>query len=447
MGDARTSIGVILLSGGLLSFLWAISLQLSWRFQINVQGSLYGYIGGALVSLVVLCISFITRYLIDMGGRVSDGLIDINLACFGIFVIVTLIYGILVGRTWTLYTSGSVIFEVASNFIMRVPGLIALVTCSSLLMMWFFSYWIETAAYICSSETTIAQHAHTLEEFDAMSYDDDTIAVVTTVTDGRVTSLMWFWFFGLLWTAEFLLCFTVTCIAGAVSEIFFLPGFVTNNRWIVCNAVMRTIRYNLGSVCFGSFLIVILWPFRLVGGLFYSVLKRQQFENSIAKVICCCCICTAWCFDQCVKYSNKVAFTVVGMKGMSFCASSRMALTALDYSDSLIKGEFMAMTSTVIFIAYKFVIATVCAFICWLWCGYNVEVEAPLFPFLLTLLLGYMCANITLQLFQATLETVYVAIGLKWGQVYESMLFEIVKLLLDILKHGHKPLGRGVVLE
>jgi hypothetical protein len=35
---------------------------------------------------------------------------------------------------------------------------------------------------------------------------------------------MWYWFFGLLWTSEFMLCLVVVVIAGAVSDLLWWVG-------------------------------------------------------------------------------------------------------------------------------------------------------------------------------------------------------------------------------
>lgn len=417
MGDSRSSMAAILVCGGLIAFLWAHALVVNWVLTFFVQELLYGYTVASLNALILLLVAFLTRYLIPAGG---SGYIDVNLACFIFFCVVTIVFALLVLLSWSwVSVVNAAIQGPGQKLVSRLSGLYGLVAVMSLLMIWFFSYWIDVAAYLSSSETTVSQYAQSLSEFDSMGYDDDEVTVITTVSDGHVTALMWYHFFGLLWTSEFLLCFTVCSIAGAVSEELSLSSSVSSGKWLVCSAVRRTICFNLGSVAFGSFLIVVLWPFRLIGSLFYSVLPSDT-TSGIAKVICCCCICTSWCFEQCIKYSNKLAFTVVGESGLSFCAASRVALDRLEvaefswYTLAVMPagGDKLLFSTTVLFIACKLAISICCGFVSWIWVGHMESVESPLFPVLLTIYLGYFCSGIVFQVLQAVLETVFVSDGI-----------------------------------
>lgn len=416
MGDSRSSMAAILVCGGVLAFFWAIMVAGLWSQTFFVLEFLFGHAISSVLALVLLLVSFLTRFLIPGGG---EGFVDINMACFIFTFVVTIFYMLMLCRAWSFIPFINLSIQTpGANLLAKLQGLFVFVAVMVLLLMWFFSYWLDVAAYLSSSETTVAQYAQSLKEFDSVGYDDDEVTVITTVSDGHVTALMWYHFFGLLWTSEFILCFTVCCICGAVSQVLALADIEGQNP--VWASIKRTVCFNLGSVAFGSFLIVLFWPFRVIGGFFKSVLPTQA--TGILQVLCCCCICMGWCFEQCVKFSNKLAFTMVGEQGLPFCAASRLAIDKLGLAELIwlssgLQVIFPAMSTpqqllfsnTTLFISCKLTISICCGFMSWIWAGSMGSVESPLFPVLFTIYLAYFSSGIAFQVMQAVLETIFVS--------------------------------------
>eukprot|EP00106_Octopus_bimaculoides_P014400 XP_014781842.1 PREDICTED: choline transporter-like protein 1 [Octopus bimaculoides] len=102
---------------------------------------------------------------------------------------------------------------------------------------------------------------------------------VTYKEHAYVSYLWWYHVIGLIWTGEFILA----CEQLVISEI------------------------------------IATWYFT----------RFKKSESEVAKFCLKCCICCLWCLEKCLKFLNANAYTVVAIKGTSFCTSARRAFNLL----------------------------------------------------------------------------------------------------------------------
>jgi choline transporter-like protein 2/4/5 len=89
-----------------------------------------------------------------------------------------------------------------------------------------------------------------------------------------------YFIFGFLWTNALLNAFTFTALAGSYAHWYFLrrdPKHAT--RFPLSESVYRTLRYHLGSLAFGAFLVALVQLARLFAIWLDKQTKALQVAN------------------------------------------------------------------------------------------------------------------------------------------------------------------------
>ncbi len=86
----------------------------------------------------------------------------------------------------------------------------------------------------------------------------------------------------------------------------------------ILSSIWRLIRYHLGSVALGSFIIAVI---KFLRAIMYYVEKRLKSQsggggpvNSVALGFLKCCKCCLWCFEKILQYLNKNAYIEIGKR-------------------------------------------------------------------------------------------------------------------------------------
>ncbi|XP_041370709.1 choline transporter-like protein 2 [Gigantopelta aegis] len=127
-----------------------------------------------------------------------------------------------------------------------------------------------------------------------------------------------------IWLVNFVVAFGQMTLAGtfglyywAPSKPKILPAFP------VLLSFGRTVRYHLGTVAFGSFIITLVKLIRLL--LEYLDGRLKGTENAVAQFILKCMKCCFWCLEKFLKFINKNAYIMCAIYGKNFCASAKKA--------------------------------------------------------------------------------------------------------------------------
>jgi choline transporter-like protein 2/4/5 len=136
-------------------------------------------------------------------------------------------------------------------------------------------------------------------------------------------------FFGLLWFLFFISGMCQVILAGAFAAYYWslrkpkdIPPFpVITGTW-------RAIRYHMGSVALGSFLLATVRFIRII--IEYIDNKCRQYTNNpVAKAISCLCRCSFWCLESFLRFINTNAYIMMAVYGENFCTSARDAFSLL----------------------------------------------------------------------------------------------------------------------
>ena len=146
--------------------------------------------------------------------------------------------------------------------------------------------------------------------------------------------LMIYHVFGLLWTVNFLAGISMMAISGTICAWYFskpahdaqgnlneAERYEGHARNHLCGALGRTLRYYLGSVAVGSFLIAVVQMVRLAFAYLQNKLKDQAEKNMALKFLLYCVQCLLACLEALVKVVTRNSFIFIQLKGDSFCGA------------------------------------------------------------------------------------------------------------------------------
>lgn len=149
---------------------------------------------------------------------------------------------------------------------------------------------------------------------------------ISYVKDTTMAVTRWYNFMALFWMSQFIIGCQHFIIAGSIATWFF-----TRNKNDLESPISRSfwylIRYHLGSIALGSFLIAVVQIVR-------TLLKALQYfvnnpENKITTCLFNSCQCCLACFERFLQYLTRNAYIEVAMCGYSFCEGGQKAFGLL----------------------------------------------------------------------------------------------------------------------
>lgn len=93
------------------------------------------------------------------------------------------------------------------------------------------------------------------------------------------------------------------------------------------SGLSRTVRYHLGTIAFGSFIIAICRIIRVV--LEYIDHKCKKYNNEVTRAILCVFRCFFWLLEKFLRFLNRNAYIMCAIHGKNFCASAGDAFNLL----------------------------------------------------------------------------------------------------------------------
>ena len=146
------------------------------------------------------------------------------------------------------------------------------------------------------------------------------------LNDANAGEQLWFLFFCLLWTMNFIAGLGSLVIATAVAQWYFTPfdqrGTVGSQT--VLWSYGCVLRYHMGTAAFGGLLISIV-QFLRAAALYVEKHCKSVQGNPVARVIFCCVDCCLFCLEKCLKFISKQCYIQTAIHGSTFCAGCKDA--------------------------------------------------------------------------------------------------------------------------
>lgn len=216
---------------------------------------------------------------------------------------------------------------------------------------------------------------------------------------------LYFYFVALIWTSEFIFAASQLCLAGAVAVWYFRKP--TDSP--VCDSMSKLVKYHLGSVAKGSFLITIFKIPRLILTYLYAKMKAASGNgNQCADCGLKCCICCFYCLEKFIRYLNHNAYTVIAIESINFCPAAGVAWKAI-WTHVVSVATINGIGDFVLFLG-KLAVAVVCGIISLLLLRNDPEIEFHIVPVFVIAVFAFFVAHIILSLYEIVVDTLFLCV-------------------------------------
>ncbi|CAN9515220.1 unnamed protein product [Ophioblennius macclurei] len=351
-------------------------------------------------------------------GKDSGQALLVYAAAATVFTVILLLLMLFMRKRVSLTIA---LFHVAGKVFIHLPllSLQPFITFIALLIFWI--YWILVLLFLGTTGNPTQNEETGLTEFRLT---------------GPLQYLTWYHAVGLVWISEFILACQQMTVAGAVVTYYFTRDKNRLPVTPILSSVLRLVRYHLGTVAKGSFIITLVKIPRLVLMYIHNQLKGK--ENACARCLLKTCICCLWCLEKCLNYLNQNAYAATAINSTSFCTSARDAFVIL-VENALRVATINAVGDFVLFLG-KILIVTSTAFAGVLLLNYQRDYAEWLLPLFIVCLFAFLVAHCFLSVFEIVVDVLFLcfAIDTKYNDGTPGKEFFMDKALMEFVESSRR---------
>ncbi|XP_018615236.1 choline transporter-like protein 1 isoform X2 [Scleropages formosus] len=319
------------------------------------------------------------------------------------------------------------LFHVAGKVFIHLPLLVFQPFWTFLALLIFWLYWIMVLLFLGTAGNPVENEETGLVEFQL---------------SGPLQYMTWYHAVGLIWISEFILACQQMTVAGAVVTYYFTRDKSRLPMTPILSSVFRLIRYHLGTVAKGSFIITLVKIPRLILMYIHNQLKGK--ENACARCMLKACICCLWCLEKCLNYLNQNAYAATAINSTSFCTSARDAFVIL-VENALRVAAINAVGDFVLFLG-KVLIVSCTAFAGVLALNYQRDYTVWLLPLIIVCLFAFLVAHCFLSIYEIVVDVLFLcfAIDTKYNDGSPGREFYMDKALMEFVENSRKSLPEWI---
>uniref|UniRef100_A0A8C6CXW3 Choline transporter-like protein n=1 Tax=Moschus moschiferus TaxID=68415 RepID=A0A8C6CXW3_MOSMO len=324
------------------------------------------------------------------------------------------------------------LFHVAGKVFIHLPLLVFQPFWTFFALVLFWVYWIMTLLFLGTAGSAV-QNEQGFVEFKI---------------SGPLQYMWWYHVVGLIWISEFILACQQMTVAGAVVTYYFTRDKRNLPFTPILASVNRLIRYHLGTVAKGSFIITLVKIPRMILMYIHSQLKGK--ENACARCVLKSCICCLWCLEKCLNYLNQNAYTATAINSTNFCTSAKDAFVilvenALRVAAINTVGDFMLFLGKVLIVC-----STGLAGVMLL--NYQQDYTVWVLPLIIVCLFAFLVAHCFLSIYEMVVDVLFLcfAIDTKYNDGSPGREFYMDKVLMEFVENSRKAMkeaGKGGVAD
>ncbi|KAG7232139.1 hypothetical protein INR49_009497 [Caranx melampygus] len=267
------------------------------------------------------------------------------------------------------------LFHVAGKVFLHLPLLTLQPFVTFLALLLFWVYWVLVLLFLGTTGNPVQNEETGLTEFRLT---------------GPLQYLTWYHAVGLVWISEFILACQQMTVAGAVVTYYFTRDKNRLPVTPILSSVLRLVRYHLGTVAKGSFIITL----------------------------------------------NAYAATAIN--STSFCTSARDAFVIL-VENALRVATINAIGDFVLFLG-KILIVTTTAFAGVLLLNYQRDYAEWLLPLIIVCLFSFLVAHCFLSIFEIVVDVLFLcfAIDTKYNDGSPGKEFFMDKALMEFVESSRR---------
>uniref|UniRef100_UPI00398F6CDF choline transporter-like protein 1 n=1 Tax=Pristiophorus japonicus TaxID=55135 RepID=UPI00398F6CDF len=241
---------------------------------------------------------------------------------------------------------------------------------------------------------------------------------------------------GLIWISEFILACQQMTVAGAVVTYYFTRDKSNLPATPILSSICRLIKYHLGTVAKGAFIITLIKIPRLILMYIHSQLRGK--ENACAKCMLKSCMCCLWCLEKCLLYLNRNAYVATAINSTSFCTSAREALMIL-VENALNVAAINTVGDFVLFLG-KVLIVLVTGFIGIILLNYQRDYTVWVLPLIIVCLFAFFVSHCFLSIYEMVVDVLFLcfAVDCKYNDGSPGREYYMDKGLMEFMDDSKK---------
>ncbi|XP_007890210.1 choline transporter-like protein 1 [Callorhinchus milii] len=344
-----------------------------------------------------------------------------------IFTVILLLLILIMRKRVALTIS---LFHVAGKVFIHLPFLVLQPLWTFLALILFWVYWVMILLFLGTAGDQVL----------------DEQGLVEFKMSGPLQYMWIYHLVGLIWISEFILACQQMTVASAVVTYYFTRDKKNLPATPIVTSIFRIIRYHMGTVAKGSFIITLVKIPRLILMYIHSKLKGK--ENACARCMLKSCICCLWCLEKCLNFLNQNAYTATAINSTSFCTSAREAFVIL-VENALRVAAINTVGDFVLFLG-KVLIVCSTGFIGILLLNHQQDYTVWALPLIIVCLFGFFVAHCFLSIYEMVVDVLFLcfAIDTKYNDGTPGREFYMDKSLMEYVENSRKALrdadqGRG----
>ncbi|CAB3252104.1 unnamed protein product [Arctia plantaginis] len=222
-----------------------------------------------------------------------------------------------------------------------------------------------------------------------------------------VKSMWWICLVCLIWGSEFILGCQQMTIAGAVSHWYFRGPNAHPSP--VLYSIGKLVKYHLGSVAKGSFLITLFKIPRLILTYLHAKLSaRAEKGSDCAKCGLKCGICCFYCLEKFIRYLNHNAYTIITIERCHFCKAAAKAFGTI-VNNALQVATINSVGDFILFLG-KCIVTAVTGSIGLLLLKRNSDLHFFAVPTLVICIYSFFIAHCILSLYEMVVDSLFLCV-------------------------------------
>ncbi|XP_022315112.2 choline transporter-like protein 1 isoform X1 [Crassostrea virginica] len=225
---------------------------------------------------------------------------------------------------------------------------------------------------------------------------------VTYEMEEAWTYVRWYHIFGFLWISAFIVACQDFVIASAISTWYFKRD-KSSLGCPILTGIWRIIRYHMGSIAFGSFIIAVVRLARMILAYIQSRLRGKSgaVVDFVLKVLQCC----LWCFEKFLAYLNRNAYIEIAMFGHSFCTGAKKAFLLI-LENALRVAAINSIGDFVLFLGKLSTVAVVLVVGNQFFQGHE-DINFVFVPITVSCAFAYAISHCFLLVYEITIDTIF----------------------------------------
>ena len=286
------------------------------------------------------------------------------------------------------------VIKLVSRAFGKAPSLFVFPVIQYLIMFVWWIYVIGVAIVLFGAGTP------------TRSFVEEGNSVVDKITmkyDPIIQGFAIYHFIGFLWVTLFISALGEMTVAGVICQFYFTRDKKKLKGCLVTRSFFRALRYHVGSLALGSFIITICKLIRYI--MEYVDQKTKNTQSTIATFLIKCCKCCLWCLEKFLKFLNRNAYIMIAMHGYNFWGGAKRAFSLI-LRNCVRVATLNWVGDFTLFLGRLFVSAGVTAFSLWFF-KTNDDVQFYIVPSAIVFVMSFLASSAFTGVFEIGIDSMF----------------------------------------